>query len=148
MFLHYALYVRVNLLTRFSVYTENLTLSWTRQAGPRTQELVRQLLGPRGAPQRRQQAVLGIARLGQRYGEERLEAAAARALHFGTVSYRSVKSILQRGLDRLGAGEAAPRREPPQHANVRGAEYYGGSRETENEAHGDEVKTLGKEQGK
>ncbi len=43
---------------------------------------------------------LGIIRLGKGVGPERLEAACARALRFGTCSYQSIKSILENGLDR------------------------------------------------
>jgi len=66
---------------------------------------------------------LGILRLADRYGPERLEAAASRAHAMGADSYRSVRSILERGLDRLPEPDAVT---PPAltHANVRGAGYY------------------------
>jgi len=41
----------------------------------------------------------GIVRLGQKYGAARLDAACVRALAFGDPSYRTVKTILERGLD-------------------------------------------------
>ena len=63
-------------------------------------------------------------RLGRRYGDERLEAAATRALAIRAHSYRSVESILKAGLD----GQPLPGSEPGttigDHANVRGAAYY------------------------
>ena len=40
-----------------------------------------------------------LLRLGQRYGSERLEAACARALAFGDPNYKTVKRILQKGLE-------------------------------------------------
>jgi hypothetical protein len=40
-------------------------------------------------------------RLGRRYGDGRLEAAAARALAVRALSYRSVESMLKAGLDGL-----------------------------------------------
>ena len=63
-------------------------------------------------------------RLGRRYGDARLEAAAARALAVRALSYRSVESILRNGLD----GLPTPGSEPVtttigDHANVRGAGY-------------------------
>jgi transposase len=40
-----------------------------------------------------------LLRLGQRYGSDRLEAACARALAFGDPNYKTVKRILQKGLE-------------------------------------------------
>jgi hypothetical protein len=42
----------------------------------------------------------GILRLGEKYGAERLDAACLRALSFGDPGYRTVKTILERGLER------------------------------------------------
>jgi hypothetical protein len=64
-------------------------------------------------------------RLARRYPAERVEAACARALTVGAWSYRSVKSILETGLDGqpLQDGPTA-RAQEIVHANVRGAAYY------------------------
>jgi len=65
--------------------------------------------------------------LGRRYGKERLEAAAQRAMHLQAHSYPSVKSILVRGLDRQNVIEPVPLAPPVEHANIRGSAYYAGS---------------------
>jgi hypothetical protein len=44
--------------------------------------------------------VHGILRLGEKYGKDRLDAACARANAFSDPSYRTVKNILEKGLDR------------------------------------------------
>ena len=44
-------------------------------------------------------AAQGLLRLGESFGGKRLEAACARALNFGTPTYRSVKQILSNGFD-------------------------------------------------
>jgi transposase len=41
-----------------------------------------------------------LLRLGERYGDDRLEAACKRALSFGDPNYRTIKGILQKGLER------------------------------------------------
>lgn len=69
----------------------------------------------------------GILKLAKKFGRERLEAAARRALKFNTCNYRSMKNILTGGLDRLA--DAAPQSKSmqsllPLHQNVRGKEYY------------------------
>ena len=67
-------------------------------------------------------------RLAREYGDERLEAACARAQSIRAPHYRSVKSILACGLDRqstdLLGGEHNPTAPMPSHDNVRGAAYY------------------------
>ena len=55
---------------------------------------------PGPIPSRAIAPALGIIRLADRYGAERLEAACARALAVRAFSYRSVESILRHGLDR------------------------------------------------
>jgi hypothetical protein len=73
---------------------------------------------------------LGIIRLGKGVGLERLEAACARALRFGTCSYQSVKSILAQGLERQGLEPELPLASP-KHPNVRGQAYYAGTKTEE-----------------
>ena len=58
-----------------------------------TAELVEAILASRPHPQQGFRACLGILRLGKSFGDQRLEAAARRALHIGARSYRSVHSI-------------------------------------------------------
>jgi len=41
----------------------------------------------------------GVIHLADRYGADRLDAACTRALAFGDPSYRTIKTILERGLD-------------------------------------------------
>ena len=52
-----------------------------------------------------------------------MEAACARALRFGTCSYRSIKSILENGLDGQSGEPELPLCSPT-HENVRGQTYY------------------------
>jgi hypothetical protein len=53
-------------------------------------------------------AAQAVLRLEKAYGAQRLEAACARAVGFGSLRYRSVKTILAKGLD-----QAAPPPAPP-----------------------------------
>ena len=97
---------------------------WASQTGPATGALVAAILESRPHPEQGYRSCLGILRLGRRYGPERLEAAAARALAIRALSYRSVESILKRGLDRSPLPDAAPASPTRRHENVRGATYY------------------------
>ena len=64
--------------------------------------------------------------LAKSFGGARLEAACRRALHFSTTRYKSLESILKNALDRqlLPPTESAPLTVLPDHANLRGPDYY------------------------
>ena len=98
-------------------------LSWAQSVGPATAQLFAAILESKPHPEMGYRSCLGILRLGQRYSTERLEAAAARAVSTGACSYRSVKSILERGLDRRPL-EPPAARPPLEHDNLRGAAYF------------------------
>jgi len=98
-------------------------LHWAETVGPATAQLFTEILKSKPHPEMGYRSCLGILRLGARYSNERLEAAARRAVSTGACSYRSVKSILERGLDRQ-AWEAPVARPPLEHSNLRGACYF------------------------
>ena len=68
---------------------------------------------------------LGLIRLGDRYGTERLEAACRRAEALSLTSYRSVKNMLENNQDKLPLPdqqqELLPLNDP---SHIRGSEYY------------------------
>ena len=63
-------------------------------------------------------------RLGDTYSTARLEAACDRALWIKGISYRSVKSILQSGLDQLPLEQQIPLALPQHHEHIRSGLYY------------------------
>ncbi len=67
------------------------------QIGVATQQVVQQLLDER--PLDRLRTVRKVLRLAETYTPARLERACARALRFETATYRSIKQILQKGLE-------------------------------------------------
>lgn len=74
--------------------------------GSATREVVEVLLGDGVIDRRR--TVLRLLRLRERYGDERLEAACARALRFDAANYPTVKRILQEELDQQEQPAPAP----------------------------------------
>jgi transposase len=98
-------------------------LNWAQTVGPATGQLFTAILESKPHPEMGYRSCLGVLRLGQRYSNARLEAAAARAVSTGACSYRSVKSILERSLDRqpLETPETKP---PLEHNNIRGSSYF------------------------
>lgn len=101
-------------------------VAWAQSVGPSTAQLFTEILKSKPHPEIGYRSCLGILRLGQRYSSERLEAAARRAVLTGACSYHSVKSILERGLDRQPL-EAPPPVPPLHHENLRGASYFDSS---------------------
>ncbi len=108
---------------RYLDWTPGRIVEWAAKTGPHCARLVEHILQSRPHPEMGFRSCLGIMRLGKGAGAQRLEAACARALHFDTCSYLSVKSILEKGLDRQPLEPEAPLQSPA-HENVRGKVYY------------------------
>jgi transposase len=100
-----------------------------RWIGAAAEELCRQILATRPHPEQGYRACLGILRLAQVHGADRLDRACARAVHTGARSYRSLQAILSHRLEEAPL-PAAPTL-PLQHANVRGAAYYQNQEDTD-----------------
>jgi transposase len=105
-------------------WTPSRIIRWAERTGFHTGELVRRILEDKPHPEQGYRACLGLLRLGDRYGKDRLEAACRRAIHIRGISYRSVKSILQNGLDRMPVDLQTALSLPQEHENLRGADYY------------------------
>lgn len=75
-------------------------------------------------PEAGYRACLGVIRLAKQYSTARMEAAAERALRTGACRLRSVESILRNSLDRVPLAKATEPASPPDHDNIRGAEYF------------------------
>ncbi len=105
-------------------WTPSRILSWASKVGCATHDLCEEILRDRPHPEQGFRSCLGILRLGKRYGEDRLEAACARALRVRARSYRHVESILKHGLDRVSKVDAETTTTPLVHENVRGPNYY------------------------
>lgn len=106
-------------------WTPSRLIHWGGKCGPATGRVVAGILKSRPHPEQGYRACLGLMRLGQRYGSERLEAACERAEHLRSYSYRTVKNILASAQDRLPFGDDTQTDDvTPAHDNIRGAHYY------------------------
>lgn len=105
--------------------------NWAKDIGPHVLQLVKQLLERKAHPEQAYRACLGLLNLAKNYDAKRLDQACQRALHIGSPQLKSVKSILQQGLDQL----ALPLEEKDNdkdtaktlnndHSNIRGSTYY------------------------
>ena len=109
-------------------WTPKRFIRWAEKIGPQTVILIRTILEEKEHPQQSFRKCLGILNLAKRYSSERLEAAAQRALHYRICSYRKIKSILDKGWDRINSDEQDNLNPSPQpalfHQNIRGGKYY------------------------
>ena len=99
-------------------------LTWASSVGPSTAELTKRLLNEKVHPEQGYRSCLGLMRLTRNHGRVRMEAACERALAVGAHRYRSVASILEKGLDRQPLAPQQAELALPEHANLRGSGYY------------------------
>lgn len=104
-------------------WTPSRILEWVSGIGPDCARVVERIMADRPHPEQGFRSALGIIRLGKAVGNERLEAACRRALHFNTCSYGSLKSILQNNLEAQPIEPDLPLLSPL-HENLRGGPYY------------------------
>ncbi len=108
---------------RHAEWTPERLIRWADTIGPATSRCVAGIMAARRHPEQGFRACLGLLRLSDRYGVERLEAACVRAAALSAFRYKTVASILKSGLDRQAQSPAVSTT-PRDHAHVRGAGYF------------------------
>ena len=108
---------------KYLQWTPSRILEWVATIGPQCVLVVDKIMIERPHPEQGFRSALGIIRLAKAVGNLRMEAACLRALHFGTCSYASLKSILQNNLEVQSLEPEAPAPSPI-HENLRGSPYY------------------------
>jgi len=107
---------------KYLEWTPSRMIRRAARIGPATAQFVEAILLSRRYPEHGYRSCLGIVRLENHYPRERIEADANRALTFKSLSYRSLKSILAKGLDRFTCESTnAP---ALFHENIRGNSYF------------------------
>lgn len=108
-------------------WTPERMVRWANHNGEATAELVGKIMASRKHPQQGFRSCLGIMRLSDKYGKDRIEKASQRALAIKAYGYKNLLSILENGLDKL----PLPNEEQQslvtekQHKNIRGSSYFG-----------------------
>jgi transposase len=100
-------------------------ISWGTSIGVNTGVLIEKILENRPHPEQGYRSALGVIRLEKKYGKDRVEEAAGRALELKAHSYQFIAKMLINGMDRavdksVEAQESLPLGEE----NIRGSGYY------------------------
>jgi len=108
---------------RHADWTPERLMRQAAEIGRNTTILVELIMRERRHPEQGFRSCIGIVRLAKTHGNDRLDAACARALEIGAHCYSSVKSILQNNLDRK---RPEPATDGPAitHTNIRGSDYF------------------------
>jgi transposase len=99
-------------------------IEWAAKTGPCTARLVETIMAARAHPEQGYRSCLGVLRLDKHYPQQRIEAAARRALKYNACSLKSLRAILTSGLDRLETDQDTESSAAMTHENIRGGPYY------------------------
>jgi transposase len=104
-------------------------ISWAQSMGANVAEVIRAVLSGCKVEQQGYRTCMGLLKMSDKYGVERLEAACAKALSYTpNPTYRNVSAILKSGQDKIGPSfkTVKDKVKSEQHSFLRGAKYYGG----------------------
>jgi transposase len=103
-------------------------ISWAQKMGTNVAEVIRSVLADCKVEQQGYRTCMGILKMSDKYGVERLEAACARALSYTPhPTYRNLSTILKSGQDKISSPKTVKDNAiSERHSFVRGAKYYGG----------------------
>lgn len=105
-------------------WTPKRILRWASKTGASTAQVAETIMESKPHPQQGFRSILGILRLTKTYGNERVDAACARALRIDSLSYKSIASILKNNLDQEPVTNKTPDPLSIDHTNIRGSRYY------------------------
>lgn len=97
--------------------------NWANKIGPDVKEMAIKIMQSRAHPEQGYKAALGVIHLAKKYDNQRVNAACKRAITFSNYSYKAVKNILERNLDRINE-QLNTQPLLFNHENIRGEQYY------------------------
>jgi hypothetical protein len=97
--------------------------SWAGNVDPLVKDYITRILESKAYPEQAYRSCVGILSQAKKVGEKRLIKAVARATHFQSYSYKTIKNILEGKLDQLDEiQDLQPKL--PFHENIRGKDQY------------------------
>lgn len=108
----------------YQQWTPQVFLDWAIRAGPGVLQVAEIILANKRHPQCCSKIHFGLKRLCKRFGAPRLNQACRRALVLRCIQFKSIQSILEKGLDKIPHVQIVATSTPASHHNLRGAHYY------------------------
>lgn len=108
----------------YQQWTPQTFLDWAELTGPGVLNVAQIIVRSKTHPEQCSKIHFGLKHLCKRFGEHRLNQACRRALVLDCIQFKSIRSILERGLDKTALLKALPESSTPKHHNIRGAHYY------------------------
>ncbi len=105
-------------------WTEDDFIARASKIGEQTTIAINKLLGSKAFIEQTYDGCLGVLRLADKYGNQRLEAACRRANSGNRINYKTLHNILKNNLDKIHLAENELTLFIPEHENIRGAEAY------------------------
>ena len=105
-------------------WTEDDFINKASRIGEQTKIAINKMLGAKAFIEQTYDGCLGVLRLADKYGNERLEAACRRANTGSRINYKILHNILKNNLDKISGMENEPTFSIPEHENIRGAKAY------------------------
>lgn len=100
-------------------------VDWAADIHEDVRQYVLKVIERRQHPEQAYRSCMGILSLASKVGKERLTNACRRALGFGLYNYKTVQTILEKGMDNYDDEDLLSEPRPmPSHENIRGEDYY------------------------
>ena len=121
----------------YAKWTPERIVEWGKNIGPQTAALIESVIASKPHPEQGFRSSLGIIRLADKFGKDRLELASRKSLKISSPTYKTVKTMLQRNMEsvpievpsfgtlvKAEAGGSGDQLELLAKENVRGQDYY------------------------
>ena len=111
-------------------WTPQVFIDWADNIGHGALNVALSIVANKKHPEQCSKIHFGLKKLHKRFGGERLNQACRRALVLNCVNFKSIQSILEKGLDKSPHVELVPSLNADNHTNLRGSNYYKQPQET------------------
>ena len=107
-----------------SDWTPERFLSWASSIHEDVRFYILKILDRKQHPEQAYKSCIGILSFAKKLGNERLTKACQRAIGYGIYNYKTIQTILEKGMDKCDEKEDNEHMQMPQHDNIRGEQYY------------------------
>jgi transposase len=107
-----------------SDWTPERFLSWAADIHEDVQLYILKILDRKQHPEQAYKSCMGILSFAKKVDKERLIKACQRALGYGIYNYKTIKTILEKGMDSVNQEDEDNQLQMPLHDNIRGENYY------------------------